>query len=82
MTNVKMTKEEKELLRDFEKELAEFGVFVRDFEKKTEKQFVEIEKDFEKQKLDFEKLEAEIIAFEERHVEEIDSLAIKSLIKE
>lgn len=77
-----MTKEEKELLRDFEKELAEFGVFVRDFEKKTEKQFVEIEKDFEKQKLDFEKLEAEIIAFEERHAEEIGSLAIKSLIKE
>lgn len=79
MATVKLTKEEKELLRDFEKELAEFGVFVRDFEKKTEKQFIEIERDFEKQKLDFEKLESEIADFEEKYAEEIDSLAIKSL---
>lgn len=77
-----LTKEEKELLKEFDRELAEFGVITGRFEKSTQKQIAQIEKDLEKQKSDFDKLEGEIIAFEEDHKDEIDSLAIKSILGE
>ncbi|GEM_PF-3834160 len=82
MSKLQLTKPERDLLKEFEKELSDLGVLVINFEKVTEKQIASIEKDFEKQKEDLKKLEIEIISFEEKHGEEIDSLAINSLLGE